>query len=336
MNIMQRTFSFLALLFLLSCGQLLAQNGYAVPVGPGPEDMVLDTLTGAPRLIIACTQRRKGEPYSAEFYALNIGEKEAKILPRTGEPEGWKIHLHGLDIVRNNEGKNLIYAISHGLSEDDPTQYILIYEVFADHLELIHFLGDPEHLLSPNDVTATPDGRIYAGNDFGYGFGMIVKFLTGAKSSSIVMYKDGKWSFVADKLRYANGIRVQGDRLYCATTAGGKVWKWNIDPNGNLVDRELLVEGLQGLDNLDFVDENTLIVPRHPENGKFLKHRKEPEALSPSWIYTVDIANKDYKRIFMDDGNNISACSTAILFEGKLYLCQVFNGFVYVADTDVR
>lgn len=309
-----------------------AQNGLAIPVAPGPEDLVLDTLTGAPRLIVACTQRRKGEPYSADFYTIDLASNTAQLLPRTGEPEDWKIHLHGIDLVQSDEGENLLYAISHGLSEGDKTQYVLIYEVFQDHLELITFLGDPDHLISPNDLCATADGRIYVGNDLGTGFGLIVKFLLGSKSSKISLYRDGKWSFAAEKIRYANGVRIDGDKLYCATTASGKLLQWRIDENGNLVDKEVIIEGLKGLDNIEFLDHNTLVVPRHPENNKFLKHRKEPEAISPTWVYTIDLAGKDYKRIFKDDGNNISAGSTALTYKGKLYIAQVFNPFVYVVD----
>ena len=32
-------------------------------VGPGPEDMVIDTITEQPRLLISCNARRKGDPY---------------------------------------------------------------------------------------------------------------------------------------------------------------------------------------------------------------------------------------------------------------------------------
>ncbi|MGL1525978.1 hypothetical protein ACSTH9_23590, partial [Vibrio parahaemolyticus] len=71
----------------------------------GPEDMVLDEMTDPvqPRLIIACSSRRKGEEPLSEMISYDINTSTAKALKRI-EPVGLCFHPHGVDLVKVKDG----------------------------------------------------------------------------------------------------------------------------------------------------------------------------------------------------------------------------------------
>ena len=90
-------------------------------VGPGPEDMVLDTIHD-PRLLISCTARRDSLMPYGEIEALELGTGSRISLVRHGEPSGLRFRPHGIYL----DG-TLLYVISH---ETEPDYHpILIYRV---------------------------------------------------------------------------------------------------------------------------------------------------------------------------------------------------------------
>ncbi|MEA3462672.1 MAG: hypothetical protein U9R49_12375, partial [Bacteroidota bacterium] len=62
----------IALMFLLAqqiSGQTIVDR---IPLKPGPEDMVLDTLHGDPGLIISCCGRREADKPYGEMIRYNL------------------------------------------------------------------------------------------------------------------------------------------------------------------------------------------------------------------------------------------------------------------------
>ena len=314
--------------FLIYLSARSQSGGQVYSTSPGTEDVVLDTFTGPARLIVSCAARRKSEPYSSDFWAIHPETGIAERIPRSGEPEGWKPHFHGIELVKGMDGKIRLYAIAHGVSETDSRNRILIYELSKTAATLIDSILNPQIVKSPNDVCALADGTIFWTNDYGTGLGMAWRFIFRCKTSTIGKYESGEFSIVAKRLQYANGILPKENKLYVSTTRGNKLYQYEINSDKTLSDRKVLATHLKGLDNISFSGEN-LIVTGHPKFGKFIKNMKDAAEYSPSKVYSFSLTSGEIKTIFEDDGSRISACSVAQVWDGKLWMGQVFNGWVY-------
>lgn len=300
-----------------------------IAVGPGPEDFVIDEWHGEPRFLISCHERRKPGVNGAIWF-LDVRTGKAGILRRAGEPD----HLvafkpHGIDIVHVN-GKTLLYAVLH-----DPYGHgqrlenaVGVYEVENDSLRMVAFMEDPEHLWSPNDLSALETGEIYLTND---GRGRLDLYLR-RNASEIAYYNPGtgKWQVVAGGLAYANGILAEKDRVFVTATLSNQVVVYPRNPDGTLGEAKELAE-LKGGDNLTR-SGRFLFTTAHYDDFAFLAHAKNPEKKSPSVVMRIDPELGDLKPIYADSGETISAASTAWIYNGKLYISQVFDPFIVVCD----
>ena len=60
----------------------------------------------------------------------------------------------------------------------------------------------------------------------------------------------------------------------------------------------------------------------------FMKHVKSSDNHSPSVVYKINLETSSATVIYANKGDQISAASTAILFDENLYISQVFNPFI--------
>lgn len=312
------------------------RNSVRINVGPGPEDIVLDTFsTSFPRLLASCSQRRKGEPKYGEICEVNLNNDSFKILKRLNEPQGMIFRPHGFDLVKNLKGQVLLYCISH--NEEKKEHSIIIYTVFADHLEFKEKLDSPL-LVSPNDVTANCDGEIFVTND-ARKRGSVMESLLKLKSSNVVHYlpSNQKWNVAAKGFSYANGIAINhcpSDYVLLSTIRSNKLYMLkNSGDNKDLYISKTIAK-LKGLDNITFINDKEILVTAHLKQIAFLKHYKDPKNLSPTVVYRVNINTGEYKAIYSNDGSGISAGSTALYFNKKLYISQVFEPFLLKCDAE--
>jgi len=133
--------------------------GEKIEVKPGPEDMVIDTLHGYPRLLISCSGRREAHKPYGEIISYGIHSGVQHEMARYNEPGELLFKPHGIYLDRD-----LLYVISH---EKEPNYHpILIYRIHGDSLEfkdLIH--THAQH--SPNALVTGPGGEIFFVNDSG-------------------------------------------------------------------------------------------------------------------------------------------------------------------------
>ncbi len=377
----------LFLLFLGSCGsQPLGEDWptHKIAVGAGPEDLLLDTFSGPPRLLVSCDARRKNEPPAAGIWALDLTTKTAKELPRIGEPEYLIFHPHGIDLREpgpqprsgvssdapqgsdasstrllsdagntfapdsTGDGNSaevaglarpVLYVISH--DDDRNIHSVLAYLVFPDHLEYLRSWTDPL-LNSPNAVCALADGSLLVTNDSGKR-GNSLEALLKRKKSTVVAWsaKTGRWGVAAGELAYANGITSRGEGVYVATTRQNRIFQYQWDGEKLFGQRELAT--VHGADNLRW-DEDDLLVAGHPNILAFVRHASSAKRKSPVQVWPVKPTvagegaesnsfgaqpiNHPAVLIYATDGKPISAAATALTYQGKLYLSQVFDSFV--------
>lgn len=302
-----------------------------VHVGPGTEDIVLDTLNGEQRLLVSCSQRRKELPAFGEIVALNIKDNSKDTLARMGEPQGLAFHPHGIDLVKGIDGKPLLFVVNHEETPDGKRNSIIVYEVNSQTLVFKKQYTD-KTIVSPNDVAGLPNGGFYATNDSKrskMGFGWLMEKLFKVRTSQIVYCDtDGKCINANDKkLAYANGILIVNDLVYVAATQKKTLAEYRRQADGTLQYQRNVVK-LNGLDNISQVNSDHVIVAAHPKPGKFLKHARNPDKLSPGTVYLIKLDNGKTEELFFNDGTKISGNSVAVAFDRSFFIGQVFEDWI--------
>jgi hypothetical protein len=320
----------LPLVILLCCiangaaGQRVVER---IPLEPGPEDMVLDTLHGDPRLIISCCGRRVADRPYGEMVLYNLLSGEQLVMNRINEPAGVLFRPHGICL----DG-DLLYVISHELEPD--YHPVLIYRVDGarlDFVELVH--TSRQH--SPNALVTGPGGEIYLVNDSGKRGSLMEKALKLKRASveRLGKNREGTWEAltVASGLGYPAGINRIGDRLFVGDAVLNIIHPYRIS-GGELTPEEPFTH-LKGNDNIRIYKE-MLLVPGHVKFLKFIKHTKNPEKISPVDVYLVDTRSGEHSIPYSTDGSTISAGSTAIIFGESLYICQIFDPYILKVELD--
>lgn len=292
-----------------------------IKVGPGPEDMVLDTLNGNIRLILSCCSRRESHPPYGEIIAYHPETDHQVELVRYNEPGTLLFKPHGIYLDRD-----MLYVISH---EREPDYHpILVYQLHGDSLEfkeLIH----TTHQHSPNALVTGPDGEIYFVNDSGKRGSMAEKIFKLRRASIVRLMKDaeGQWKseFMAMGLGYPAGINRIGHQLYVGDAILNKIQRFNISMDGLTAVNEY--KGLRGCDNIR-IHNGRIITTGHVKPFKFIKHTRDPEKISPVEVSMVDPTSGKLTTLYFTDGTQISAGSTALIWEEYLYISQVFDPFI--------
>ena len=288
-----------------------------IKVGYGPEDMVLDEISWKePRLLISCNSRRKGEPAYSEINSYNLLTGEVKVLTRK-EPADLRFNPHGIDLVQVKDSLILL-AVNH--DRDAKVNSILRYLVRKDTLYYIQNIIDPL-ISSPNAVTGFTDGTLLVSND-AKKHGNVWEVLFKMKKAQIVFWDGKTCSVAAEKFCYTNGITNKNGKVYLASTRQNMVWQFDF-ANGKMTNKTELAS-VNGPDNLRFDGDNLLTVC-HLRFGAFLKHMKNPAKLSPTTVYRISPTTHKTEVVYFDNGAQLSAGSTAIIYNGYLYTAGVFD-----------
>ena len=293
-----------------------------IELKPGPEDMVIDTLQGYPRLLISCSARREDHKPYGEIISYGLLSGVQLEMVRYNEPRDLLFKPHGIYL-----DKDLLYVISHEMEPD--YHPILTYRVHGDSLEFKDLINSPDQH-SPNALVTGPTGEIYFVNDSGKRGSMAEKIFK-LKRASVVRLsknKEGLWDskVVAEKLSYPAGINRIGNLLFAGDAIQNQIHVYEIDGEGG-VNPVNEFENLKGNDNIR-IYKGKLLTPGHVKPFRFLKHAKKPDKLSPVEVFLVDPETGAHDSLFYTDGSQISAGSTAVIYGNYLYICQVFDPFV--------
>jgi DNA-binding beta-propeller fold protein YncE len=319
-------------LILFSCRSFPAGGSYFMeeysyaPIDgiSGPEDMVLDMWHTPPRLLVSSDDRRYNQK-QGQIYTVDVETNSATQLKREGEPHDLSFHPHGLDIIEYPGGRVILYVINHQKGSAEAEHSVIIYEVFPDRLMFQEILTDPL-LSSPNDLAVQTDGSIYVTNDKSESGGM-GEIIFRLKRSKVVYFDGhGQWKVAADGLAMANGIAINGEKVYVAATRENAIYSFISQADGNLTDKELFA-GVKGPDNFS-ITGSYLLVGSHTKPMALISHFKDPENKAPSLIYSIHLERGEIKPIFYNDGRIISAASVGVQYRDALYIGQIFDSYI--------
>ncbi len=283
----------------------------------GPEDMVFDSITEEPRLLLSCSARRKSEKDYGEIYVYYPETGTNKILKHSNEPSDLSFNPHGIDLLK--VGTDLILLVVNHEPEKHINS-ILRYRVLKDEIVFQNKIVDPL-ISSPNAVTGFADGSLLVSND-AKKHGNVWEVLFKMRKAQVVFWNGTSCTVASERYCFTNGIINKNGKVYLASTMQNKVWQFDFK-DGKMLNREVIAKA-RGADNLRF-DGDDLLVACHLRFLKFLKHYKDARNLSPSTVYRINPTTKTRTVEYFDDGKQVSAASTALVFRGELYISGIFD-----------
>lgn len=323
---MRKHFFLFFLIGLIACKKEVELNQNSkiskITTGNGPEDIIIDESISPARILVSCSARRDNQTENGEIYQLNCDNDSTSILPRIGEPHNFVFNPHGIDIYKNGD-ESFLYVISHYAI--DSVDVIAKYKIQPDRLVFEQYFTNPI-MVSANAISVLPNGSFYVTNDDGGG-DIVYEQLFNQEGGSIVYCNlENKWKKVANKLRFPNGLANKNSILYVATSRNKALFTFDINADNTLSNKTALNQ-LDGQDNLRW-NGNDLLVSVHPNQLKFAINAFNPNTISPIQSYSIDIVSGKKKLLFEDNGNIISSASTTLIYNGNLYLAQIFDPFV--------
>ncbi len=325
----------------LSCGDYTTKGTpitQKIKVGSGPEDMSVDHSNGTPRIIVSCDERREGEPDIGAFYSIDLTNNKTKPLQII--PADFQIHPHGIDVV-TIDSLTYLYAISHDGKGLNTSHRIVRFRINKDTLLLEENAIFQHPLMTgPNDLDVLEDGSFYVSNPLSSNDPTeSIKSILGIKNGN-VLYYDGKgnWSVAVEGMCYPNGVWVNQEKGYLLVANGGckEVARYAIKnrkvvPTDKHSTKDHSIDIPIG-DNLLMDDKGVLWTAAHPCPLKFLDHKKDSATPSPMQVFAIDPMTLKTNLVFQNNGDLISAASTVLHWENRLYISQVFDPFVLVVE----
>jgi arylesterase / paraoxonase len=303
---------------------------------PGPEDI---TLNRTRNLLYVSSHNRRNADEEGKLFAIDLSQSDAELKPiplNVQYPPHFK--PHGMSWLEVG-GKERLYVISHPLLDgDDQMHTVEVFEGSGLNFTHLKTLRSPL-LVSPNDLHAMPDGRIFVSNDNASATGWQRSWDTVfRRKTSRISYFDGKdWSYIGRPVAAGNGVLVKQESgkayLYRSAFFENAVIKYEIvtSAQGSTDLQEVArMDVTHGPDNLELDEQGNMLVAVHPSVFRFLMHLASPKQYSPSQIVHINLANQQVSTLYHNDGSEISAASTAVVQGQRMIISQVFEDFLLV------
>lgn len=344
MNFTKKAFLFLILLLLGFVAYTLVSTGYFRTIEPffdgeivkevpikGAEDITVSLVDSF--ALISATDRadRTAEHRDGGLYLMDLTMDNHTPVLLT-ESLNFPFEPHGISFYKKDSVYHVM-AINHAQKKHS----IELFELFEGKLEHVDSLTDSS-MVSPNDLVMIDESRFYFTNDHGYVKG-INKFLEeylGLAVSNVVYYDGSQYVEVADGIAYANGINFDESRdlMFVSSPRGFLVNVYAKEQDGSLSFVEEIPCGT-GVDNIEFDEDKNLWIGCHPSILAFSDYSKGKAEVAPSEVIKIGYKNKsDYsvEKIYVEDGETMSAASVAAVFGNLLLVGNVMDDHFLVMD----
>ena len=298
-----------------------------VPGIPGAEDITIHPRTGvayitaADRRSVLAGGNGRGGIYA---YDLKADSPQLRNLTPSADED---FHPHGLSLYLGDDGRDVLYVINHAGGRHT----IEVFDLAGDGLSHRGSLSDPL-LVSPNDLVAVCRDRLYVTNDHANppGFARQLEDYLQRSISTVVYYDGERFVEVASGLRYPNGINVSGDgeTLYVASTTGGSVFVFQIQPESAALEQRGEIEIGSGVDNIEVDREGDLWIGAHPKLLSFVQHTGDASRIAPSQVIRVAAPGSDaplVEEVLLSLGEDLSGSSVAAVQGDRLLVGSVMD-----------
>ncbi|MDQ8036851.1 MAG: hypothetical protein REI12_05480 [Pedobacter sp.] len=300
-----------------------------ITTAAGPYSLFL--LPGSTRLLISTHDRRHFEK-TGEIQEYDTASGQLHTLPRRGEPAGLQFRPHHLDMQQKN-GETLLWIVNHDEdSPNSPQHSLLVYALQSDALKgdiLVFRRRIRDALLSsPNHVSVAPDGDVYVSNDRRNGNSWLELALRQSKAN-VVHWREGEpWEVVADELAFPNGVKAESTRVLVALSFGNALLVYPRHADGKLgTPRKAF--SLPALDGITPGPESGIyLLASHGPLLDFLRHKHDSRHPASGIIQALNPDTGSQQIVFNDDGQRISALTSAVMSGSSLYIGQAFDNFI--------
>jgi arylesterase/paraoxonase len=328
---------FLATL-LMSCGAPLEKKDMSsctkISGVPGPEDLDLYLSGNKPTLIISVHNRRTMESIgwlATIDLSLPISEQKP-VQIKTNYPENFR--PHGISYAKVN-GIDTLAVISHTLRKTNPHTIEIFERKQGEEWKHMKTLEDAT-LTGPNDLFLNTKGEIFASNDRGPEnlFMQYVNMIFRHGTADIAYYNGTSFANLNQKVVLGNGIfyRVEDSMeiLYRSAFQDQVIYVYKIIRESGSLSLELLkkIELKSGPDNIMPDEQGNLWVATHPSTMKFLSHASSANNKAPAQVFKIEGKSGAHTNVYSNEGDEISAASTALPFGDRIYVSQVFEDFL--------
>ncbi|WP_061249931.1 hypothetical protein [Leptospira alstonii] len=318
---------------LLNCGveiKAVGPSGAAcTKIGgiPGPEDLAIDWEE---KVLYVSSHERRTKNQTGKIFTIDLKNPSAPTELSVKYPSEFR--PHGISLLKTKDTYRL-YVISHPKLYEIHT--IEIFERKGKEWSHVGTLTDPL-ITSPNDLSVVSENEIFLSND--HGTGGIPRYLWddlfGFKRAEISYYDGKNWSNLGNPLSLGNGILYAKDSqgnefLYRSGYSDKSVFQFAIHREQG---KPVLGEPKQillnyGPDNLALDSKGRIFAVSHSSTYQFLRHVKNHDFHSPTLVFQIS-HDGNFQEVFANSGDLISGGSTAIPFEGRLYIAQIFNPYI--------
>lgn len=278
-------------------------------------------VSAADRRSVLAGGRARGGIYA---YDLKLDSPQLQNLTPTIDED---FHPHGLSLLVGDDGRDVLYVVNHAGGRHT----IEVFDLVGTRLSHRETISDPL-LVSPNDLVAVDRDRLYVTNDHANPAGFarqLEDYLQ--RSIATVVYYDGE-GFVeaASGLRYPNGINVSGDgkTLYVASTTGGSLLVFRIDPESATLEERGTIEIGSGLDNIEVDRQGDLWIGAHPKLLTFVQHAGDADQIAPAQVFQVRDPDGEaplVEEVLLSLGEDLSGSSVGAVHGDRLLVGAVFD-----------
>lgn len=312
---------------------------------PGAEDFAIAREAGF--LIISSDDRaarRDGKETVNGLYYMDL-ENESYEPELIRAPNDVSLFPHGISMIPIDSNTFRLLVVNHvtsgseAVSSMDPNTKHSIEEYVLRDKELRFVKTHADELIrSPNDVVAIDESRFYFTNDHGSKttLGLAAEDYLGFRRSDVIYFDGSKYHIVDTGIAYANGINYDAskDILYVASPRDFLVKTYHVLEDGTL-DFQTDIDCGTGVDNIELDPAGKLWIGCHPNLLSFTSYAGGGSEFAPSEIITINYNNKDsyeVRSVFESDGSDMSAATTAIPYEGKVFVGNVMDGHFIILD----
>ncbi len=305
---------------------------------PGAEDFQIDHKTGM--LLGSFHDRRaemEGEQARSGIFAYNLTDPHAVPLEIETDYNG-DLTPHGISLHHEPDGTKYLFVVNMGRDahffESVGECTVEIFEYRDDRLYHLEKIESPE-LTSPNNILAVGPREFYVTIDHGWNSptGRTLESFLQLPISYVLYYDGENFEKAAGRITYANGIAMSpgGETVYVGATVGRRIHVYSRNSEtGELTETKQIRLG-SGVDNIDVhPDDGSIWACCIPQLLTFMSHSKDHDTLAPVEVIRLlplKDGSYDIRRVYTNDGKEISASSIAVKWEDRLIVGTIYEDY---------